>query len=225
MNWFILIPAIVGLVCAVLGYLLGRLLSSGKTDNVDWKSKYLSAENDLSHCKDKLSAATIEIKALTTLSSKAAIAPVATIAPKAKPKARPKTKAKVTKTTTKSAKATPKAKTAPKAKATPKTTAKTSMAFDATLAKAAFGKRIKQDDLKIIEGIGPKIEDLFNNFGVKTWKDLSECTLKKCQEVLDSGGSRYQMHKPATWPKQAKLAHQGKWEELVKWQAELDGGK
>ena len=118
MNWCVLIPAIVGLVCAVLVYLLGRLLSGGKTDNIDWESKYLSAENDLSHCKDKLSAASIEIKALTTLSTKSAIAPIATIPAKVKPKS------KITKTTTKSAKATPKvkpkvAKTAPKAKATP----------------------------------------------------------------------------------------------------------
>ena len=40
-------------------------------------------------------------------------------------------------------------------------TAKTSneeIAFDAVAAKAVFGKKIKQDDLKIVEGIGPKIE-------------------------------------------------------------------
>lgn len=97
--------------------------------------------------------------------------------------------------------------------------------FDAALAKEAFGKKIKQDDLKVVEGIGPKIEGLFHNHGIKTWKALSEATQAKCNEVLASGGSRYKMHKPDTWPKQAKFAYEGKWKELAKWQDEMDGGR
>ena len=30
---------------------------------------------------------------------------------------------------------------------------------------------------------------------------------------------------PGTWPEQAKMAHEGRWDELKKWQDELDGGK
>lgn len=97
--------------------------------------------------------------------------------------------------------------------------------FDADAAKVAYGKKIKLDDLKIVEGIGPKIEELFHNYGIKTWKELSETSVEKCQEVLDSGGERYKIHNPGTWPEQAKLAYEGKWKELVKWQDELDGGK
>lgn len=97
--------------------------------------------------------------------------------------------------------------------------------FNADAAKAVFGKKIKQDDLKIVEGIGPKIEGLFHNFNIKTWKALSETSIEKCQEVLNSGGERYRIHKPDTWPQQAKLAYEGKWEELLKWQDKLDGGK
>ncbi|WP_431165974.1 hypothetical protein [Tenacibaculum halocynthiae] len=97
--------------------------------------------------------------------------------------------------------------------------------FNATDAKAAFGKKIKQDDLKVVEGIGPKIEGLFHNFGIKTWKSLGETSIEKCQEVLKSGGDRYKIHKPGTWPKQAQLAYEGKWKELKDWQDKLDGGK
>lgn len=104
-------------------------------------------------------------------------------------------------------------------------TAATAMAFDAAAAKAAFGKRIKQDDLKIVEGIGPKIEGLFHNFDIKTWKALSEASVDKCQEVLNSGGERYRIHDPASWPMQAKMAYEGKWKELVKWQDEHKAGK
>ena len=46
------------------------------------------------------------------------------------------------------------------------------IAFDAAAAKAVFGKSVKQDDLKIIEGIGPKIEELFKTSGILTWKAL-----------------------------------------------------
>ncbi len=30
---------------------------------------------------------------------------------------------------------------------------------------------------------------------------------------------------PGTWPEQAKMAAEGKWDELKKWQDELNGGK
>jgi hypothetical protein len=33
------------------------------------------------------------------------------------------------------------------------------------------------------------------------------------------------MHNPGTWPKQAKLAADGKWEELETLQKQLKGGK
>ena len=103
--------------------------------------------------------------------------------------------------------------------------ATTTIAFDAAAAKTVFGKNIKQDDLKIVEGIGPKIAELFHNQDVKTWYALSQCSLDKCQEVLKSGGKRFEMHKPGTWPEQAKLAYEGKWQKLKEWQDTLDGGK
>lgn len=99
------------------------------------------------------------------------------------------------------------------------------IAFDADAAKAVFGKRIKENDLTVVEGIGPKIQELFHNHNVNTWKALSECTVDKCQDVLNSGGDRFKMHNPGTWSKQAKMAYEGRWADLLKWQDELDGGK
>ncbi|WP_299271957.1 hypothetical protein [uncultured Psychroserpens sp.] len=101
----------------------------------------------------------------------------------------------------------------------------TAIAFDAGAAKAVFGKTVKENDLTIVEGIGPKIQELFHNHDVKTWKSLSECSVDKCQRVLDSGGERFAIHKPGTWPEQARMAYEGLWSELLKWQDELDGGK
>jgi predicted flap endonuclease-1-like 5' DNA nuclease len=98
----------------------------------------------------------------------------------------------------------------------------------AVAAAATFmfaGKKWKADDLKIVEGIGPKIEELLHNAGIKTWKALSDASSDSLREILDAAGSAYQIHDPGTWAQQAELADQGKWDELKKWQDELDAGK
>jgi hypothetical protein len=91
--------------------------------------------------------------------------------------------------------------------------------------QAVLGKTIKQDDLKVVEGIGPKIEGMLKDAGIKTWKSLSEATVADCQKVLDGGGKRYQVHDPASWPMQCKMAYEGKWKQLLKWQDEHNHGK
>lgn len=98
-------------------------------------------------------------------------------------------------------------------------------AFDASTAKAFYGKTIKQDDLKIVEGIGPKIEGMFRDNGIKTWKELSEASVADCQKVLDTGGKRYKIHDPASWPMQSKMCYEGKWQDLAKWQEQHKHGK
>lgn len=87
------------------------------------------------------------------------------------------------------------------------------------------GKKIKQDDLKVIEGIGPKIEDLLHTAGIKTWSDLASAPIETVQAVLDEAGPRYRMHDPATWAKQAALAATGDWESLETYQDQLQGGR
>lgn len=87
------------------------------------------------------------------------------------------------------------------------------------------GTKWKWDDLKIVEGIGPKIADLFNKAGIKTWKQLAETAVSKLKDILDAGGSQYNIHDPGTWPEQARLADAGKWDELKKLQDELTAGK
>ncbi len=83
----------------------------------------------------------------------------------------------------------------------------------------------KPDDLKKIEGIGPKIASLLNDGGILTFASLASTDVSKIKEILLAAGSRYKMHDPTTWPQQAALAADGKWEELKKWQDELDGGR
>ncbi|MCB0641408.1 MAG: 50S ribosomal protein L27, partial [Phaeodactylibacter sp.] len=87
------------------------------------------------------------------------------------------------------------------------------------------GKKVNLNDLKLVEGIGPKIEGLLNDAGIVTWADLAKAATEKVQAILDEAGPRYRMHQPTTWAKQAKLADEGNWEELEAYQARLDGGR
>lgn len=87
------------------------------------------------------------------------------------------------------------------------------------------GKKIKLDDLKVVEGIGPKIEGLLNEAGITTWAELAGAPTDKVQAILDEAGPRYRMHDPATWAKQAELANNAQWAELEEYQDRLKGGK
>lgn len=87
------------------------------------------------------------------------------------------------------------------------------------------GKSIKQDDLKMVEGIGPKIEGLLHDAGITTWEELANAPTEQVQGILDEAGPRYRMHEPTTWAKQARLAADGNWDELVAYQDHLDGGR
>lgn len=83
----------------------------------------------------------------------------------------------------------------------------------------------KLDDLKIVEGIGPKIEQLLKEGGINTWAELAAAAVDRLKEILDAAGPRYQIHDPSTWPAQAKFAAEGKFDELKEYQDVLTGGR
>ena len=90
--------------------------------------------------------------------------------------------------------------------------------------KPAAKKAVASDDLKKIEGIGPKIAEIFNNAGIESYADLAGSSVEKLKSILEEAGPRYASKVPDTWPQQAKLAADGKWDELAKLQDELKGG-
>ncbi|MBN9283907.1 MULTISPECIES: hypothetical protein [unclassified Flavobacterium] len=167
----IIIPILVGLICALLGYLLGKV-SASKNDN----TKQL--QHELDKCRTKSVNLSAELEALKAKGTGSSMGFAAAIVP-----------------------------------------------FDGTVAATVFGRKIVENDLKIIEGIGPKIEELFNTSGIFSWKALSEISVDRCNEILHKAGERFVIHNPATWPRQARMAYEGKWQELKDWQEQLDGGK
>jgi predicted flap endonuclease-1-like 5' DNA nuclease len=84
---------------------------------------------------------------------------------------------------------------------------------------------IHQDDLKIVEGIGPKIEELLFKAGIHTYSELAAAPVSRLKEILTEAGSRYAMHDPGTWSAQALLAANNEWDNLKAYQEFLDAGK
>jgi len=113
-------------------------------------------------------------------------------------------------------------KKAPAKKAVVKTETSTEKV---AIKKAAPKKTAKKgDDLTKVEGIGPKIAEHFNNAGILTWEELANTDVSRLQEILIAAGPRYRMHNPGSWPKQARMAADGKWDELKVWQDAHDKG-
>ncbi|MEP6712994.1 MAG: isoamylase early set domain-containing protein [Ferruginibacter sp.] len=82
-----------------------------------------------------------------------------------------------------------------------------------------------KDDLSKIEGIGKQVAALLVKNNISTFSGLSKTTVTALKEMLAAGGSKFKIHNPGTWPKQAKLAAAGKWEELNTLQTTLKAGK
>lgn len=83
----------------------------------------------------------------------------------------------------------------------------------------------EQDDLKIVEGIGPKIEALLHEQGIHTYSDLAGTSVGRLKEILQAAGPRFSLHDPGTWSAQALLAANGEWDNLKAYQDFLNSGK
>ncbi len=92
-------------------------------------------------------------------------------------------------------------------------------------APAPAVEEVKADDLTKVEGIGPKINEVLQAGGINTFAQLAEATPEAIKEMLDKAEGNFAAHDPGSWPKQAKMAADGKWDELKAWQDEHDGGK
>lgn len=175
MTSSILIPMLVGVICAFLGFFLGK--RRGKKSHDKYEDRIRRLENSLEDSKKAKAKLDLILK-----SAKFSNIDVSASLSKPIPKIAP---------------------------------------FDAFRAKSFLGKSVKENDLTLIEGIGPKVQELFHNHYINTWKALSECSVDQCQKILNSGGERFTVHNPGTWAEQARLAHEGEWKELLKWQNQL----
>ena len=95
----------------------------------------------------------------------------------------------------------------------------------AAKAKVAAKKATtKADDLKKIEGAGPKAAEALVNAGLDTFAKVADAKAEDLSNILSEASSRLSHIVTVTWPKQARLAADGKWDELKELQDRLDGG-
>ncbi len=90
--------------------------------------------------------------------------------------------------------------------------------------KKPAAKKAAKDDLTKIEGIGPKAAEALTKAGVATFAELSESDPEKIKEILTEASSRMAHLDPGSWPKQAKMAADGKWDDLKDWQDKAKAG-
>ena len=95
---------------------------------------------------------------------------------------------------------------------------------EATKETVAKKEKVEADDLTKVEGIGPKAAEALVAAGIATFADLSKGDAEKIKEILTEASSRMAHLDPTSWPKQAKMAADGKWEELKEWQDNTKGG-
>ena len=81
-----------------------------------------------------------------------------------------------------------------------------------------------EDDLTVVEGIGPKICAILKDNNYKTFEDLANSEVATLQAILDAKGPAYRLAKPASWPKQAAMCVAGDWEKLKSYQDRLVNG-
>jgi predicted flap endonuclease-1-like 5' DNA nuclease len=97
--------------------------------------------------------------------------------------------------------------------------------IDVSAARAA-GFNIKHDDdLTIIEGIGPRIDDLFHANGIVSFAQLAQLSVPEMLDILERGGPNFQLANPGSWARQAALASENRWAELKRLQEELIVGR
>ena len=94
-------------------------------------------------------------------------------------------------------------------------------ALDLDAASAVLGRRIALDDLRAISGIGPAIERLCHGIGIRTWLDLATTEIGVLRSMLADAGPRFGMHDPTSWPQQARLLADGRWDEFKELEARL----
>lgn len=102
-------------------------------------------------------------------------------------------------------------------------TEKTQEAEKTPAPKAKSGK--EADDLTKIEGIGPKVAETLTEAGIDTFAKIGKSKAEDIKEILDKSEGHFSGQDPTTWPEQAQLAADGKWDELKVLQEKLHGGK
>ena len=80
------------------------------------------------------------------------------------------------------------------------------------------------DNLKVVEGIGPKMEKALQVAGIDTFVKLSKATVDELKAAVEAAGMSF-APSLSTWAEQASYAARGDWSGLDDFQAKLTAGR
>lgn len=89
-----------------------------------------------------------------------------------------------------------------------------SPAPDVGAASAVLGRSVLQDDLTLIPGISPGVEELCHGIGIRTWYDLATTEASLLRTMLVDAGPRYSTIDPSQWPEMARLLDGAEWQQF-----------
>ena len=85
---------------------------------------------------------------------------------------------------------------------------------------------VEPDDLKRIEGIGPKLSSVLQEAGIVTFAQLAAAGPEEIEQILEAADPRLlRLAHPASWAEQAALAAAGEWEALEALKGTLKRGR
>jgi predicted flap endonuclease-1-like 5' DNA nuclease len=96
---------------------------------------------------------------------------------------------------------------------------------DVRAAAAVLGREIELDDLCVVVGVGPAIESLCRRIGIRTWWDLATTETSLLRTMLTDARPGLAVDDSASWPLQARLLAEGRWEEFKALTDELAAGR
>ncbi len=74
--------------------------------------------------------------------------------------------------------------------------------------------KVRPDDLTRIAGITPEISDVLNAANIKTYVTLGKTKPETLKKILMKAGGEFAGINSAGWPRQARLADKGRWDEM-----------
>jgi predicted flap endonuclease-1-like 5' DNA nuclease len=89
--------------------------------------------------------------------------------------------------------------------------------------RAVGTSRGRPDDLLLIEGIGPRVSTIVYAAGFRSFADLAAADPERLRSVLADAGIKNL--DPSTWAEQARLAAEGRMDELKELQGQIKNGK
>lgn len=76
---------------------------------------------------------------------------------------------------------------------------------------AASTPAVATDDLTKVRGIGPATAELLNGAGITTFRSLADAGTPRLQEILNTGGAKFDAIDPSLWCRQAQFQITGTW--------------